>query len=85
MDVGTRALGLRRLRVAGCPAAWNEDLLRVSGVSIHSADEQEREKLKRIGDDPVVASFALEDATLKVAARREDRSTLAGPFAGSLA
>ena len=52
----------------GSPAAWNEDLLRVSGVSIHSADEQEREKLKRIGDDPVVASFALEDATLKVAA-----------------
>ena len=65
----------------GSPAAWNEDLFRVSGVSIHSADAQEREKLHRIGDDPVVASFALdEDATLKVAARHEHQSILAGPF-----
>jgi hypothetical protein len=66
----------------GSPAAWNEDLLHVSGVSIHSADAQEREKLHRIGDEPVVASFALDEgATLKVAARREHQSILAGPFA----
>lgn len=65
----------------GSPAAWHEDLFRVSGVSIHSADAQEREKLHRIGDDPVVASFALDDdATLKVAARHEHQSILAGPF-----
>jgi hypothetical protein len=65
----------------GSPAAWKEDLLQVSGVSIHSADAQEREKLHRIGDDPVVASLALDDgATLKVAARPEHRSILAGPF-----
>ena len=65
----------------GSPAAWNEDLLQVSGVSIHSADEQEREELKRIGDDPVVASFALDEgATLQVAARHEDQSILAGPY-----
>ena len=65
----------------GSPAAWNEDVLRVSGVSIHSADTQEREKLRRIGDDPVVASFALDaGATLTVAARNEHQSTLAGPF-----
>jgi hypothetical protein len=65
----------------GSPAAWNEDLLEVSGVSIHSADAQEREKLHRIGDDPVVASFALDEgATLKVAGRREHQSILGGPF-----
>jgi len=65
----------------GSPAAWREDLLQVSGVSIHSADAPEREKLHRIGDDPVVASFALDEgATLKVAARHEDQSVLAGPF-----
>ena len=64
----------------GSPAAWKEDLLQVSGVSIHSADPQELEKLHRLGDDPVVASFALDDgATLKVAARREHQSKLAGP------
>ena len=65
----------------GSPAAWNEDLRQVSGVSIHSADAQEREKLHRIGDDPVVASFELDEgAPLKVAARHEHQSILAGPF-----
>jgi hypothetical protein len=59
-----------------------EDLLQVSGFSIHSADAPEREKLHRIGDDPVVASFALDEgANLKVAARHEHQSILAGPFA----
>jgi hypothetical protein len=56
-------------------------VFQVSGVSIHFADAQEREKLHRIGDDPVVASFALDDgATLEVAARHEHQSILAGPF-----
>jgi hypothetical protein len=65
----------------GSPAAWNEDLFQVSGVSIHSADAKEREKLHRIGDDPVVASFELDGgANLKVAVRHEDQSILAGPF-----
>lgn len=68
----------------GSPAAWNEDLRQVIGVSIHSADEHERPKLRRIGDDPVVASFALDEgASLKVAARHEHQSILAGPFVGS--
>ena len=66
----------------GSPAAWNEDLLEVSGVSLQSANPEERKKLHRIGDDPVVASLALADgATLQVAARPEHRATLAGPFA----
>jgi hypothetical protein len=65
----------------GSPAAWNEDLLQVSGVAIHCADAQERGKLHRIGEHPVVASLALDaGATLKVAARREHQSILAGPF-----
>src|SRR4030095_7543680 len=63
----------------GSPAGWDEDVLRVSGVAIHSADAQEREKLHRIGDDPVVASLALDDgATLKVAARPGHTHTLTG-------
>jgi hypothetical protein len=65
----------------GSPAAWDEDFVQVSGVSLRPADPQEREKLHRIGDDPVVASLALaEGATLEVAARSEHRSALAGPF-----
>ena len=66
----------------GSPAAWNEDLLEVSGVSLQSANPEERKKLHRIGDDPVVAALAIADgATLQVAARSEHGSTLAGPFA----
>ena len=65
----------------GSPAAWSEDLFEVTGVSLHSANTEERKKLHRIGDDPVVASFALADgATFQVAARPEHGSTLAGPF-----
>ncbi len=63
----------------GSPAAWNEDLFQVSGVSLRAADSAEREKLHRIGDEPVVASFTLpEGTTFEVAARGEHRSRLAG-------
>ena len=65
----------------GSPAAWNEDLFQVSGVSLRDADSAELEKLHRIGDEPVVASFTLpEGTTIQVAARAEHRSVLAGPF-----
>ena len=69
----------------GSPAAWSEDLSEVSGVSLRSASPEERKKLHRIGDDPVVASLALADGvTLQVAARPEHQSTLAGPFVNGL-
>ena len=65
----------------GSPAAWNEDLFQVRSVAIHFADAQERKKLHRIGDGPVVASFALDEAaTLEVAVRHEHQSILAGPL-----
>jgi hypothetical protein len=66
-------------RASPCCSADLRSIAR--GVSIHSADAQEREKLHRIGDAPVVASFALDGgATLKVAVRHEHQSILAGPF-----
>ena len=82
MDVGPRDLGLRRVRVAWKPGGLERGpASKVSGVSIHSADAQDREKLHRLGDDPVVASMALDDGTtLEVAVRHEHQSILAGPF-----
>lgn len=65
----------------GSPAAWSEDLRQVDGASIRSASEQERKKLHRMGDDPVVASLALVGGqALEVAVKPEHRSALAGPF-----
>jgi hypothetical protein len=69
----------------GRPAAWREDLVQVSGASARAAEVEERKKLHRIGDDPVVATFKLaEGGTLDVATAAEHRSALLGPFAAAL-
>jgi len=66
----------------GSPAAWREDLVQVSGASLRAADVEERKKLHRVGDQPVIATFELaEGGTLEVATGAEDRSGLLGPFA----
>ncbi len=66
----------------GSPAAWREDLVQVSGASPRAADVEERKKLHRIGDQPVIATFELaEGGTLEVATGAEHRSALLGPFA----
>ena len=70
----------------GSTAAWKDDLAWTAGVVTRSADEQERKKLRRLGDVPLIASLALaEGGTVEVAARREDRAGLLGPFADSAA
>jgi hypothetical protein len=69
----------------GSPAAWKEGLYRVSAVSARPADAQERKHLHRIGDEPVIATFSIEDAdvtsSLEVAARASDARALLGPYA----
>ena len=66
----------------GSPAAWREDLVQVSGASLRAADVEERKKLHRVGDQPVIATFELaEGGTLDVATGAEHRSALLGPFA----
>ena len=66
----------------GSPAAWREDLVQVSGASPRAADVEERKKLHRIGDQPVIATFELaEGGTLEVATGAEHRSALLGPYA----
>ena len=34
----------------GSPAAWNEGIVHVTGVTLRSPDDKERHKLRRLGD-----------------------------------
>lgn len=63
------------------PAAWNEDLLQVTGVALRAPDPEERKKLHRLGDDPAIATLAIvEGGAFEVAAGPDMRSALLGPF-----
>jgi hypothetical protein len=65
------------------PASWKEGLAQVTDASLHGSIAPETmKKLRRLGDSPAVASLTLNGgAMIDVAARREDRSALMGPFA----
>jgi hypothetical protein len=66
----------------GSPAAWNESLAQVGGLSVHPASTEEKKGLHRLGDDVVVATLELvPKGTLVLAARAEHASLLMGPFA----
>jgi hypothetical protein len=65
----------------GSPAAWNEDLVQVTGVTLRSPDAEERKKLHRLGDGLAIATLTVRDGeNLTVAAGPEQRSALSGPF-----
>ena len=67
----------------GSPAAWKESLEQVRGAALEPADDEQRKGLHRLGDDIVVASFALvPTGSLELAARAEHSSLLLGPFGG---
>jgi hypothetical protein len=56
----------------------------VAAATPRAAEPGERKALLRLGEDPVIASFlTAEGGALTVAAAREQRSTLLGPFAVS--
>ena len=67
----------------GSPAAWDEELLEVTGATLRAADTAECKKLRRLGENPAIATFALADGepTLEVAAGAAQRAALLGPFA----
>ena len=68
----------------GSPAAWDEALVQVSGATLRDADPEEHKKLRRLGEDPVIATLALADGeTVEVAVAPEHRSSLLGPFAAT--
>jgi hypothetical protein len=64
------------------PASWMEGLAQVTDASLHESIAPETmKKLHRLGDSPAVASLTLAGGEMiEVAARRDDRSALVGPF-----
>ena len=85
VDIGPRRLGLRRVRLGGSTAAWKSELAWTTGLATRPADDGERKKLRRLGDSPLIASLALaEGGTVEVAASREHRAGIFGPFADSV-
>jgi hypothetical protein len=75
------------LAYRGSPAAWKEGLFRVTAASERSADAEERKHLRRIGDDPVIATLTVDDGEttrqIDVAARSSEALTLLGPYAAN--
>ena len=65
----------------GSPAAWNESLERVVGVSVRDATPQDLRGLHRMGDAVVVATLTThDDLALQVATTADHRGSLTGPF-----
>jgi hypothetical protein len=68
--------------VRAAPAAWKEILLWVADVRIRPANAEERKRLHRIGERPVISVFELAAGGLvEIAARDEHADALLGPFA----
>jgi len=64
------------------PAGWDETLLWVASVSSRAPTKEELTRLRRIGADPVIATFALASGgSTAFAASGADRHALLGPFA----
>ena len=58
----------------GSPAAWNEEILQVTGVSARPADTEEQHKLRRLGDEVRIAVLSrADDEDLEVAQDRGPR------------
>jgi hypothetical protein len=62
------------------PAGWSESLVWTTALSLRDATAEERKKLHRLGDRPVIALVALQPGDT-VEAAAEARETLIGPYA----
>ena len=68
----------------GSPAAWKEALILAEDAIARPASADERKRLHRIGDEPVIATLKADSGeSIDLAARGADRWTLLGPFARS--
>lgn len=66
----------------GSPAAWNEQIIHVTDLTVRRADESEQHALRRLGSDVHIATLSnREGDTIDVATAPEQRQALAGPFA----
>lgn len=69
------------LAFRGSPAAWKEGLYWVTETSSRETNSEERKKLHRLGDEPIIATVTLESGqTIEFAARPEHKDTLLGSF-----
>ena len=67
------------------PASWNEGLVHVTGVKLRSPSDEERHKLRRLGDNVQIATLSSADGRLlEVAAAHEESTALVGPFVAEL-
>lgn len=66
----------------GSPAAWREDLIRISAAEFRGMTPEEQKRLRHL-DGAVVASFRTDGAVIDVATTAEHRSALLGPFAAA--
>jgi len=65
----------------GSPAAWNEDLFRVTAASVGALEPEELKKLHRLGDHPAVATLTPDvGEPVRVAVASEHRAALLGPY-----
>jgi hypothetical protein len=65
----------------GSPAAWKEELIWISTVSLRDPSPDESDGWRQLGDDPIVAVLQpaeAAEAPTEVAARREHRDLLVG-------
>ena len=66
----------------GSPAAWSEDIVQVTGVTLRSPSDEEQHKLQRLGEGVQIATLSGPNGDLfEVATSPEKSSALAGPFA----
>jgi len=66
----------------GLPAAWKETLVWSTEAEVRETNDEERKKLHRIGDEPVIVTLSLaEGGTMELAAGAEHKDDLLGPFA----
>ena len=69
----------------GSPAAWNEQILQVTGVTVRRVDEAEQHALRRLGDDLRIATLSSADGEdIDVATGSDRQQALVGPFAAAL-
>lgn len=65
----------------GLPAAWKEQLVWAENASAREATEQERKKLHRVGDNPIVVTLTLsEGGSIELATHADHEDDLLGPF-----
>ena len=69
----------------GSPAAWNEDLLHVTGVTIEALEPDELKKLHHLGDDLTAATLTPDAGEpIRVAVAAEHRAALLGPYGATV-